>query len=114
MAWSIDARVPVVLGQLADADADDALLIEGEDSGPGRAAARFDVAVAVHAPECACCAPRTGAALALNRLFQARAKGEVPFFRRVVVVTRTAEGDMEVWSALRADQLTAARFRLAT
>jgi hypothetical protein len=36
----------------------------------------------------------------------------LPFFRRVVAVTRSAEGDMAVWTALRGDPLTAGRFRL--
>lgn len=65
-----------------------------------------------HVPGCACCVARGPAAVALDRLFQRRARGEVGFFRRVVVVTATAEGDMEVWSALRNDPLASARFRL--
>jgi len=113
MPWNVDARVPVLLGQMEQAGQDDALLIEGGEPADGRTAARFDQTASEHAPGCACCVPRSPVALALNALFQARAKGEVPFFRRVVAVTRTTEGDVAVWAALRGDPLTAGRFRLA-
>lgn len=50
--------------------------------------------------------------MALDRLFQRRARGDVAFFRQVLAVTATPEGDLEVWSALRGDVLVSARFRL--
>ena len=90
----------------------DALLVEGDarvDFWPLPTAVRRSPA---HAAGCACCVPRSPAALALDRLFQARAKGEVPFFRRVLAVTSTPEGDMAVWAALRTDPLVSGRFRL--
>ncbi|MDE2573876.1 MAG: hypothetical protein KGL55_01045, partial [Rhodospirillales bacterium] len=58
---------------------------------------------------CACCLPRHGAAAALGALFLARARGEVPFFRRVLAVVRDAAA---VRAALAGDVVTAARFRL--
>ena len=112
MPWTLDARVPVRLGALSDAADGDALLIEGDLAGSDRPLARFDTAAPAHAVGCACCVPRSSAAMALNQLFQARAKGEAPFFRRVLAVTATPEGDMAVWSALRADPLVLGRFRL--
>jgi len=113
MPWSVDARVPVLIGRLEDAEGDDALLIEGSQRVQRPAVAHFEVAERQHAPGCACCAPLSPVAFALRALFQARAKGDVPFFRRVVAVTRTEEGDVAVWSAIRNDPLTAGRFRLA-
>ena len=111
MPWTVDARVPVRLGAWADAQAGDAVLAEADGPAPdGVPVARFDAA-GEHAAGCACCVPRTAAALALDRLFQARARGEVPFFRRVLAVTATPEGDLAVWSALRLDPLTSGRYR---
>jgi hypothetical protein len=113
MAWNVDARVPVVLGSLHDASPEDALLIEGP-GGPNHAGAvHFDLGSSEHGAGCTCCVPRSPVALALNALFQARAKGEVPFFRRVMALTRSSEGDMAVWAAVCSDPLTAGRFRLA-
>ena len=112
MAW-IDARVPVRFGAVGDAVAGDALLLEGDAVAPPEfAAARFVAASAEHAPGCACCVARSAAAVALNKLFQARARGTVPFFRRVLAVTASAEGEMEVWAAVRGDPLVSGRFRV--
>ncbi len=105
MAWSIDARVPVQFGTLEDAAAEDALLVEG-DGGVGTF-----LPAQGHPAACACCAGRSPAAAALDTLFQRRARGEIPFFRRVVAVTSSPEGDLEVWTALRSDPVVAARFR---
>lgn len=112
MAWTIDARVPVRLGAAADAAEGDAVLLEGSLAAGAHPAERFEPAFSGHVPGCACCTPRSGAARALDRLFQRRARGEVPFFRSVLAVTATPEGDLEVWSALRDDPLASARFRL--
>lgn len=112
MPWSIDARVPVRLGALTDAGEGDALLIEGNVDAAGWPATRFEAVSPGHGPECACCAPRSSAALALNTLFQARARGDLPFFRRVIAVTASPEGDMAVWTALRSDPLIVGRYRL--
>jgi hypothetical protein len=111
MTWNVDARVPVRLGSFADAEEGDALLVEGGGA-PAATGTAFEVNAPGHAPGCSCCAPRSSAALALNGLFQARAKAEVPFCRRVLAVTRTPEGDLAVWAAVRSDPLAAGRFRL--
>ncbi len=111
MTWSVDARVPVVLAGFSEIGEGDAALVEGEPRQVGDREGFVPVPGA-HAPGCACCVARGPAAVALDRLFQRRARGEIGFFRRVVAVTATAEGDMEVWSALRNDPVASARFRL--
>lgn len=111
MTWSVDARVPVLLASLSDIGEGDAALIEGA-AGSGGDREGFVPMPGAHAAGCACCVARGPAAVALDRLFQRRARGEIGFFRRVVVVTATVEGDMEVWSALRNDPVASARFRL--
>ncbi|MCW3476830.1 hypothetical protein OL599_19875 [Rhodovastum sp. RN2-1] len=106
----MDARVPVVFGAVGDAGAGDALLIEGDAPAPaGRTAARF-AATALHVAGCLCCLPRSAAGAALGALFLARARGEVPFFRRVVAVAADTDA---VRAALADDPLAAGRFRLA-
>ena len=107
----MDARVPVVFGDIATAGPDDGLLIEGDTPAPpGRAVARFTPGpLRWHARGCACCAPRTAAAAAHGRLYLARARGEVPFFRRIVAVVNNPAA---VRAALSGDVLAAGRFRL--
>jgi len=117
MVWKLDVRIPVRFGPVDQAGEDDALVVEGGvEGGPaprtGAAAAAFEPDGGGHPAGCACCVARSPAAQALHALFQARAKGEVPFFRRVLAVTRTPEGDRAVWSAVRNDPLAAGRFRL--
>jgi hypothetical protein len=62
---------------------------------------------------CAGCAGRSAAAVAFDRLFQARARGRSPWFDRVAVLALTAPGQAQVAAALREDALTLARFRPA-
>ncbi len=80
----------------------------------GRPVARFRLApgLAGHAPGCACCVPRGPVAEALGRLFLARARGEVAWFRSVAVLASLA-GEAAVRAALAEDQVSAGRFRLA-
>ncbi len=111
MPWTLDARISVFLGSIADLKDDDAALIEGEAMPDGVPAERFEPGP--HAAGCACCVSRSPAAIALDRLFQRRARGQVGFFRRVVAVTATAEGDMAVWAAVRDDPVASARYKLA-
>ncbi len=113
MSHATDARLPVVFGDIAMAGPHDALLIEGEaPAPPGRAVARFSANPRRwHAVGCACCAPRAAAAAALGRLFLARARGEVAFFRRVVAVVTDPAA---VRAAIAGDALAAGRFRLDT
>ena len=65
-----------------------------------------------HPGACPCCQPRAGAAAALGRLFQARARGEVAFFEGLRVVASPA-GEAAVRAALAEDRLVRARYRLA-
>ncbi len=121
MPWTIDARIPLVI--LADAAGLAAALAGG---GPAAvlaeapAAARpegavagesFAPAMAAHPAACACCAGRSPAAAALDRLFQARVRGAVPWFARVVALPSTEAGRAEIAAALSGDAVTAARFR---
>jgi hypothetical protein len=126
-----DGRIGVRFGAVGDAGPDTALLIESVALGAGEAPrdgvilaggaapvvrpalARFTLAVriATHPVGCACCAPRGPVAEALGRLFLARARGESPWFRSVVAVTRSAAGVDAVRAALSADVVTSARFR---
>lgn len=100
MALMFDGRVPVAFGASLDAQEDDAVLADGLEG-----AAR-------HEAGCACCAARTPAAQALGRLFMQRARGEVAFFRRVLIDS-DAGTEAAVRAALRSDPVVAARFRLA-
>jgi hypothetical protein len=108
-----DERIGVRFGTAGGAGLDEALLIEGDAPADRPAVARFvlPVRLPTHPVGCACCAPRGPAARALGRLFLARARGEVPWFRSVVAVTRGAAGADAVRAALTADVVTAARFR---
>jgi hypothetical protein len=126
-----DGRIGVRFGAAEDAGPEDALLIESVAPGAGEApgdhvvpsagAAPTDrpalasfilpVRVATHPLGCACCTPRGPVAEALGRLFLARARGELPWFRSVVAVTCSAAGADAVRAALTADVVTTARFR---
>jgi hypothetical protein len=122
MTWTLDARIPLVI--VADAAALDAALASGEAAAVlieagGRepdgviAVERFEAAAAAHPLACGCCSGRGPAALALDRLFQARVRGSTGWFRRVIAVVPTDAGRDEVAAALRGDALTSARFRAA-
>jgi hypothetical protein len=113
MNVATDTRLGLLFGTAADAGPQDALLLEGRGAdAPGRA---WFTVTAPHAPlhtgGCACCAPRNEAGQALARLWLGRARGEGPFFARVVAVTATAAGRDAVVSALAADPLASACFR---
>jgi hypothetical protein len=111
MRWSLDARIPLVFGQVEDAGPDDAVLMEGDGpvSVAGAVVRIAAAAVADHALDCACCLPRPPVAAALGGLFLARARGEVPFFRRVVIVVAD---DVQIRAAIAADPMVSGRFRL--
>lgn len=107
MTLMFDARIPVVFGSRGEAQDGDVVLA-GMLDGP----AGHDLVDAPgHDVGCACCAARTPAAQALGRLFIQRARGEVAFFRRVLVEGQTLEA--AVRTALQSDPVAAARFRLA-
>ena len=99
MTLMFDARIPVVFGSSQDAQEGDAVLARGLDG------------VSRHDAGCACCVARTPAAQALSDLFMQRARGQVAFFRRVLVDGDTAEA--AVRAALQSDLMVVARFRLA-
>lgn len=119
MAWSIDARIPLTVlpdaGALAGALATGgpaAVLAEGKPPGGTAAlAAEGFLPTTAHVAGCACCAGRSGAALALDRLFQNRVRGRSGWFERVLVVAVSPAGRAEVALALAQDPLTASRFR---
>jgi hypothetical protein len=106
-----DARVPVVFGRLEAAWPDDAVLFEGAARAWNGAAASFTPAIR-HAPGCACCATRSEAARALTSLLHARARGSVPFFRRVLVVLESEQARAEIEIALSSDPVASSCFKL--
>jgi hypothetical protein len=67
---------------------------------------------AAHAAGCACCLRRAPLAVALSRLFLARARGEVPLFGRVIVAC-PPDQEAALAAVLAADPVTAARYRFA-
>jgi hypothetical protein len=124
MSWSLDARIPIVT--LADAAALAAALAGGKPAAVlaeaphaalpdgAVASASFDATVPAHLAGCACCAGRSAAAAALDRLFQARVRGQCGWFDRVLALAGTDAARAEIAAALREDAVTAARFRAAT
>ncbi len=94
-----DARVAVVFGAASDAGVGDVVLSDG-------------LVAAGHPAGCACCTSRAAAAEALGRLFLQRARGEVAFFRRVIIDTDDT-GVAAVKAALQSDPVVSARFRYA-
>jgi hypothetical protein len=109
----VDARVPVVFGEIGDAGPDDALLIDGGAEAPeGRVVVRLAAEVQpAHVKGCVCCVPRSAAGSALAGLFLSRGRGEVPFFRRVVAVTPDRQA---VLDAIENDMLASGWFRCGT
>jgi hypothetical protein len=93
-------RVPVVAGDSGLAGPRDVV----QPAWPGSATH--------HVIGCTCCFARTPLAQALAKLFFARARGEIPFFSRVIVPCAPTD-EPALADALVADPLTAARFRYA-
>ncbi|MCO6415493.1 hypothetical protein JYK14_04785 [Siccirubricoccus sp. KC 17139] len=117
MAWAMDARIPVAL--VADpaglgaalAGGKVALLASAPCPGDGALAVESFAPEASHSLACACCQGRSPAAVALDRLFQARVRGRVGWFERVVAWVPDEPSQAAVRAALALDALTAARFR---
>jgi hypothetical protein len=121
MTWSLDARIPVVT--VADAAALAAALVGGKPAAVlaeapppalpdgAVALASFDLTGPAHGAACACCGGRSAAAAALDRLFQARVRGQCGWFERVVALAETEAARADLAAALREDAVTAARFR---
>lgn len=121
MSLFLDARVPV---RFAPADQagpeqagpDAAWLVQDDTAAPaGVPVAKFALPAAMHGhpAACACCVPRGPVADALSRLFLARARGDVGFFRSVIACPRDAAGAAAIRAALASDPVLRARFRLA-
>ncbi len=122
MAWTLDARIPLVtvadaagLARELASGEPTAVLAEGElpEAPAAVAVARFDATARSQALACTSCNGRGAAAQALDRLFQARVRGSCGWFKRVVVLAGTPGGRAELEATLREDALTAARFRAA-
>jgi hypothetical protein len=121
MAWNLDARIPLTL--LPDPAALAAALAAGPPAAvlvqappgtlpPGAVAQGSFDALMPHAVACACCQGRGPAAEALDRLFQARVRGQCRWFDRLLALAETPEATALLHAALRDDAVTAARFRL--
>lgn len=111
MQTAADARIPIVMG--GPTGPDDAVLVEdGQDFPQNGYAVRFALAGGRtgHMAGCACCTLRGPAADALGAMFQARARGAAPFFKRVIVLA-SRDGEAAVLAALADDVVTRARFR---
>lgn len=123
MPWSLDARIPLTL--VADEAALAAALASGPPAAlvveapppplPAGAVAlvSFDATTTAHAAGCACCAGRSPAAAALDRLFQARVRNACPWFDRVLALAESPEAAASIREALAQDAVASARFRLA-
>ncbi|WP_137180211.1 hypothetical protein [Roseomonas sp. AR75] len=121
MTWSLDARIPIVT--VADAATLVAALAGGRPAAVlaeapppalpdgAVALASFDLSGPSHAAACTCCGGRSAVAAALDRLFQARVRGQCGWFERVVALVETDAARAEVTAALRDDAVTVARFR---
>lgn len=111
--WSIDARIPLVFGSVADGAVGRAFLVEGGLAvPPGAPVARFVPPQVGHAAGCACCVPRGPVAVALDGLFLARTRSACGWFTSTVAVVSTQAGRTAILAALEADAVVSARFRL--
>lgn len=99
MALMFDARILVVFGTRSDARDGDFVLDDGLSGMIG------------HDAGCSCCASRTPAAETLGRLFLQRVRGEVAFFRRVLMVGDNV-AEQAIRAAVQTDPVASARFRL--
>lgn len=109
----IDARLPLRFGKPHDRTPNEAVLTDGpEPYQPPSARFEGTTTPRTHPTDCACCNPRTAAALSLAALFQNRATTSTPAFTRVLAVV-TPEGETAIRQALATDPLVSARYRLA-
>jgi hypothetical protein len=123
LAWTLDARMPVMV--VANAAALAAALAAGPPAAvlaeaplppalsSGAAALEGFEAWMPHAAACGCCGGRPPVAVALDRLFQARVRGQCAWFERVLALAETPEAFQAVAATLNEDAVTVARFRLA-
>jgi hypothetical protein len=101
-------RIPVVMGGFTGPG--DAVLVEegAEFAGAGYVVG-FAVGQVGHVVGCACCGGRGPVAEVLGRMYVERARGEAPFFGRVVVVA-SESGEKAVQEALEGDVVVRARY----
>ena len=114
MSWSLDARTPV--RALDAAACPPGAVVLAEDGAPLPAAPvrveRFAAPpIGAHPIGCACCQPRNPVAIALDRLFLARARGDAPWFGEVIAITQSEAGRQALAASLEGDSVTRARFR---
>ena len=107
----MDARLPVRFGPLHSRTPTEAVLTDSGTPGPGAWAA-LAAAPTAHPAGCACCLPRSPAAVALAALFRARATGASPPFAAVLAVLEPGN-QAALRAALETDPIASARFRLA-
>jgi hypothetical protein len=106
-----DTRIPVVFGQQPEPD-DMVLLEEGITPPDVGHVQLFTASLPGHLPGCACCVARSPAAAALAAVFRARATGQAPYFKRLLVLA-AAGGRLDIETALTQDILCRARFVLS-
>jgi hypothetical protein len=111
IAMTAEQRIGITFG--GPVRAEDAVLMGGDAPAPSATVVeRFSpIPVLGHQLGCRCCAPRNQAALALNRLFLARARGAAPWFKRLVFIGNVA-AEAELRAAMADDLLSRARFIL--
>jgi hypothetical protein len=106
MALMLDARIAVTLAP-AGPDQRRALRIVAEG------ATAFDTdAATTHPAGCACCAVRGPLARALDHLFLARVRGELPFFRAMTIACADAGAEEVARRTIAIDPVVSTRFRL--
>jgi len=105
-----DPRIPVRFAPAMGGSF--ALLREaGAPPPPPGAALVVEFSLLAHRIGCACCGGRPVAALAFDRLFLARVKGDCPWFDAVHALPAGAAGRAALIAALDEDRTTRARFR---
>jgi hypothetical protein len=121
MAPWLDARIPVLVGAdlmpgdaVGDAAAANVALVEVGAAPPPSIPHAIFMPDQRHPSGCACCAGRASAALALDRLFLRRARGELPLFRRVLAVVASPAGEASLRAALSDDPIVSVRYRLGS
>jgi hypothetical protein len=102
MLMSNDDRIPVRLGATHSAGTRSHVLRTADIPAPS--------GFGGHVLGCTCCAPRSGLARALSRLFLAQMRGEVAPFDEVVV--EGAYDAATLRAAIAEDVVAAARFRI--
>lgn len=117
MIWSVDTRIPLMMQPRMSppcpkADRPFAALVGENAIAPAGAVLTEQFAEVGHVTGCGCCRGRSAAAIALDRMFLARARAVVPWFDEVVASVRDAQAEACLRADLAADAVSTARFRL--